>query len=96
MVNDVEYLLTINKDLKTLSEALTELSNENKDKMLVGLNTTQTKIQYILVSKNVALNCRDKINKINAICGGKGGGNEGFAQGGTDKIDKLDEIISIL
>jgi alanyl-tRNA synthetase len=88
-------------DTKTINQALTELSNEDKEHAFILINKTSSKLQYI-ISANKAFveefkfDANQLIKKINALSNGSGGGRNQFAQGGTNQIDKLDEIINFI
>ncbi len=88
-------------DNKTVSSALTELINEDKQHVFIALNKFDLKTQYVLMankefcSKN-GFSCNNLIKEINKLTNGSGGGRDTFAQGGTTKIFGLDLLKPIL
>jgi alanyl-tRNA synthetase len=88
-------------DNKVINHALTELANENKDHAFVLFNKTSTKLQYIIIANKTYVDqfkfdANQIVKKINELTGGSGGGRNQFAQGGTNQINKLDEMINYI
>jgi alanyl-tRNA synthetase len=96
--NTICYFSVHNKPIKSIVLALNELANENKDYLYVALNILSDKIQYCIVSnsKEITLKPNDFIKRINLISDGSGGGNDLFAQGGTNNINKAVEILDFI
>ena len=84
-------------DKKILTNALNMLAKENADKAFVAINTNGTKLSYIVTAGAKSKFKADEIIKhINELCNGFGGGNNGFAQGGTPNGNKKATIIDYL
>jgi alanyl-tRNA synthetase len=92
------YFSVHDKPIKLIAFALNELSNEDSKYLYVVLNILNDKIQYCLIanSKDIAIKPNEFIKKINLICDGSGGGNELFAQGGTNKVEKTVELLDFI
>lgn len=69
------------KDVKALSKLLLEQEN-----LLIAIvaHSGERVIYQFALGKNTKGNCRDYCNIANEVFGGKGGGNETFAQGGCN------------
>ena len=93
----INFKVFNNADKKILMNALNMLAKENPDQAFVALKDNGSKVSYVVTSGD---NCGYKANfiidKINKLCEGFGGGNAGFAQGGTPHADKKNEVISYL
>ncbi len=86
-----------NYDNKNVFNALSDLINEQQNKIFAVINFIDDKIQYMLATnaKN-KINLNDTIKKINELTSGKGGGKPNFVQGGcSDKVNVAD-IINII
>jgi alanyl-tRNA synthetase len=94
-VNILKYFITYDKDIKTITSALIELSNENKENIFLNININ-AKLQYTVASANENINANALIQEINTKVEGNGGGNKQLARGGSDKVKKLDELVEFL
>lgn len=94
----ISYCVLKDFPQKIIQNALLEIINEIKNKSFFVFNETNEKIQYFgaqsseLKTRNIA----DVINKFNKVSNGRGGGKPNFAQGGTQELDSLDKLISVL
>jgi alanyl-tRNA synthetase len=50
----------------------------------------------VLSSDHEQLKCNELIKEINQICQGSGGGNNKFAQGGSNHISTIDALLKYL
>lgn len=103
MSTNTKYLIASfdQLDNKIMSSALTELINEDKEHAFIAFNKFPTKIQYVLMAnKDFCLrnnfSCSNLIKQINSITNGSGGGRDTFAQGGSNQIFEIEEIIKSL
>jgi len=91
------YITVNNQDSKNVTAALNELSNEDKEHMFIIINTFANKFQYFIKNhKHFPLKANEVIKKINLLSGGSGGGNEEYAQGGSDNIYHTNEVIEVI
>lgn len=98
-----KYLVNVFQqvDAKTLASALTELANQDKEHIYIGINKISSKLQYVLMANKEYcaknnFSCNALIKQINEISKGSGGGRDNFAQGGTTNIDTLEQIKNFL
>jgi alanyl-tRNA synthetase len=95
------YCVYDNGDPKVINQALTELANEDKEHAYIFINKTESKLQYVIIANKIFVDRRkfdanQLIKQINSLSNGSGGGRNQFAQGGTNQIDKLNEIINFI
>jgi len=85
------------QDIKNVISALNELVNEDKDHMYIIVNTFPNKFQYFIkANKGFSIQANDIIKKINLLSGGSGGGSELYAQGGSDNIYHIKDILELI
>ncbi len=90
-----------NLDLKTISSALTELINEDRQHAYVAFSLLETKTQYVCMANKQfcqenSFNAGELIRKINKITKGSGGGRETFAQGGCSGTIDFEAILNYI
>jgi alanyl-tRNA synthetase len=95
--NKLINIKVTNFESKNIGMALSEIINENKENFVSLLNITDDKVKYIFaVNENYAKENNFNLNKIiktiNTEFNGKGGGKFNYVQGGTNEINKLEEI----
>jgi alanyl-tRNA synthetase len=99
--NNYAIIQSHNIDNKTISQAISELVNSDKQHGYIIINQTTDKIQYFVsVSKELNLqkhlSANEVVKRVNEISNGKGGGLNTFAQGGTNDLEKATEIFKLL
>ncbi|GHU32103.1 hypothetical protein FACS1894166_04790 [Bacilli bacterium] len=82
------YFVVQDIEPKTLSKALSEIINADKEHAYIALNNFNGKLQYIILASQVftlktSFNAHQIIQQINKLSDGSGGGRNEFAQGGT-------------
>lgn len=82
-------------DNRNLFNALTELINEEPQKVFVVFNVVANKVQYMLATNEVnkQYNLNQNIKVINTLTNGKGGGKPNFVQGGCTDFMDIDKLI---
>ncbi len=88
-----------NLDLKTISSALTELINEDKQHAYVALSLLDTKTQYVCMANKQFcqennFNAGELVKKLNVITKGSGGGRDTFAQGGCNGTIDFESVLN--
>lgn len=83
---------------KEINIALSAASNENPDCLFIVTNIVNNKTQYYAAIKNInnSFSANKIISILNEMLNGKGGGKPNYAQGGVDRIIKIDEIKEII
>ncbi|GHU50986.1 hypothetical protein FACS189459_5920 [Bacilli bacterium] len=85
-------------NFKNMISAINELINEHKELNFIGINHTNSKLQYIVICQtNSIVKANETIKIINDIFGGTGGGNNISAQGGVNNgldSNKIDELLN--
>jgi alanyl-tRNA synthetase len=85
-------------DNKAITQAIAELANADSDNGYIIINKGLTKLQYfvainklLVASKHLSAN--EIVRKFNLIASGSGGGRDVFAQGGTQNMSVLPELL---
>lgn len=88
--------LIITKGLEgnILRSLLFELYDKIKSDTLLLLNIQEDKVTYLVRTNQN--NARDIVNKLNEVSGGRGGGKNDFAMGGTSEMSMLDALIELM
>ena len=94
--NNYKYIITkVNKEdqniLKNIADSL--LNTIEKGYVLIA-NIKDDSISYIARSNIDTMKASDLIKQVTQALDGKGGGSDTFAQGGSPKSDKLDDVLN--
>lgn len=96
----IQYHIFNDIDIKTINATLNALAHSNINHIYIGLIKNNSKLQYIIACNNKIdvnkLNAKTLINAINKITHGSGGGNNYFAQGGTNNLTTFNDLIKYL
>jgi alanyl-tRNA synthetase len=93
----LQILVVENVNNKAINQFLGQ-ENVNNSQAIVILNKLNNKLQYFSISNsaNQDLSAKEIVNEINKISHGKGGGKTYYAQGGSDDVNLLSDILSYL
>ncbi len=93
-INGIETIINVveNNDINILKTVADTLANKIKG-FVFFINKNGEKINYIAKSCTDEVDSSKVLKEVLSLTNGKGGGNKSFAQGGSDSINDLEEVI---
>jgi alanyl-tRNA synthetase len=91
---DISVIMVANFEKKLLKPLVDQLFDYLKPGTLILINKDTEKASYIVKSSNQRASVI--VKKIASMTEGSGGGQDHFAQGGTSRLDLIDDAIKVL
>ncbi len=96
-INNINVIIAITKDyeISVLKQVVDALSNQVPNSFILLANLKENNANFIAKSNtsNEKLNCGSIIKDLSIKCGGNGGGNQHFAQGGGTNASELGTLL---